>query len=86
MNISLYDPELYFFLCLLTGIAALLAVIYAFPGRKPDWQNRPLDLVGCQIKPLPRAVPSARATGAIARDGQLVPAARRSDFIRRRLS
>ena len=28
MNISLHDPELYFFLSLLAGIAALLAVIY----------------------------------------------------------
>jgi hypothetical protein len=35
MNISLHDPELYYFLSLLTGIAALLAVIYDFPRRKP---------------------------------------------------
>ena len=28
MNINWHDPELYYFLTLLTGIAALLAVIY----------------------------------------------------------
>ena len=45
MNISLHDPELYFFLCMLTSIAALLAVIYDFPRRKPGRWNRakPLD-------------------------------------------
>jgi hypothetical protein len=71
MNISWHDPELYFFLSLLTGIAALLAVIYEFPRRKRNWA-KPLDVVGCQVKPLPRTVPapSSRATDAIARDGQ----------------
>ena len=78
MNISLHDPELYYFLSLLTGIAALLAVIYEFPRRKRN-RAKPLDVVGCQVKPLPRAVPapSSRATDAIARDGQSVPAAQR---------
>ena len=35
MNISLHDPELYYFLTLLAGIAALLASLYEFsrPGR-----------------------------------------------------
>jgi hypothetical protein len=71
MNISLHVPELYYFLSLLTGIAALLAVIYEFPRRKRN-RAKPLDVVGCQVKPLPRAVPtpSSRATDAIARDGQ----------------
>ena len=35
MNIDWHGPELYYFLSLLTGIAALLAVIYEFPRRKP---------------------------------------------------
>jgi hypothetical protein len=35
MNIGWHDPELYYFLGLLTGIAALLAVIYELPRRKP---------------------------------------------------
>ena len=71
MNISLHDPELYYFLSLLTGIAALLAVSYEFPRRKRN-RAKPLDVVSCQVKPLPRAVPapSSRATDAIARDGQ----------------
>ena len=73
MNISLHVPELYYFLSLLTGIAALLAVI----SRRKRNRAKPLDVVGCQVKPLPRAVPapSSRATDAIARDGQSVPAA-----------
>jgi hypothetical protein len=96
MNISLHDPELYFLLCLLTGIAALLAVIYEFPRLKPGRWNRakPLDVVDQpQVKPLPRVVPVDRgqqdfaehqspsgcATGAIARDGQSVPAAAQRD-------
>ena len=35
MNISWHDPELYYFLTLLAGIAALLASLYEFsrPGR-----------------------------------------------------
>lgn len=38
MNISLHDPELYYFLSLLAGIAALLASLYAFssPRRDPE--------------------------------------------------
>ena len=75
MNISLHVPELYYFLSLLTGIAALLAVI----SRRKRNRAKPLDVVGCQVKPLPRAVPapSSRATDAIARDGKSVPAAQR---------
>jgi hypothetical protein len=34
MSIDWYDPELYYFLSLLTGIAALLAVVYEFPSQK----------------------------------------------------
>jgi hypothetical protein len=78
MNISWHDPELYYFLTLLAGIAALLAVIYEFPRRKRN-RAKPLDVVGCQVKSLPRAVPapSSRATDAIARGGKSVPAAQR---------
>jgi hypothetical protein len=78
MNISWHDPELYYFLTLLAGIAALLAVIYEFPRRKRN-RAKPLDVVGCQVKSLPRAVPapSSRATDAIARDGKSVPGAQR---------
>ena len=74
--ISLDDPELYFFLCLLTGIAALLAVIYDFPRRKRN-RAKPLDVVGRpgQITAACVPAPSSRATDAIARDGQSVPAA-----------
>ena len=86
----LHNPDLYFFLCLLAGLAALLAIIYELsrPGR---WNRaKPLDVVNQpQVKPLPRAVPvdrgqqdfaghqspSGRATDRIARDGQSVPAA-----------
>jgi hypothetical protein len=39
-DISLHDPELYYFLTLLAGIAALLAVIYEFPRRKPGRWKR----------------------------------------------
>jgi hypothetical protein len=46
MNISLHDAELYFFLCMLTGIAALLAVIYEFPRWRPGRWNRPKPLDG----------------------------------------
>jgi hypothetical protein len=75
------NPDLYFFLCLFTGIAALLAVIYEFPRRKRN-RAKPLDVVGQrQVKPLPRAVPapSGCAADAIARDGQSVPAAAQRD-------
>ena len=33
MNISWHDPELYYFLTLLAGIAALLASLYEGPSR-----------------------------------------------------
>ena len=61
MNISWHDPELYYFLTLLAGIAALLASLYEFsrPGRRK--RAKPLDVVDQpQIKPLPRAVPLDR--------------------------
>ena len=55
MNINLHDPELYYFLTLLAGIAALLASLYGFsrPGRRN--RAKPLDIVD-QVKPLPRPV------------------------------
>ena len=55
MNINLHDPELYYFLTLLAGIAALLASLYEFsrPGRRN--RAKPLDIVD-QVKPLPRPV------------------------------
>jgi hypothetical protein len=34
MYISWHDPELYYFLTLLTGIAMLLAVIYGTPSAR----------------------------------------------------
>ena len=80
MNISLHNPDLYFFLCLLAGVAMLLPIIYEFsrPGR---WNRaKPLDVVDQpQVKPQPRAVsaPSGRATDAITRDSQSVPAGER---------
>ena len=40
MNIGWHDPELYYFLSLLTGIAALLAAIYEFPRQKPGRWKR----------------------------------------------
>jgi hypothetical protein len=40
LNMSWYHPDLYFFLCLLAGLAAFLAIIYEciqkFCRRKPD--------------------------------------------------
>ena len=90
MNINWHDPELYYFLTLLAGIAALLASLYEFsrPGRLK--RAKPQDVVDQpQVKPLARAVPldrgqqdfaghqspSGRATDATAREGQSVPAA-----------
>ena len=61
MNISLHDPELYYFLTLLAGIAALLASLYEFsrPGRLK--RAKPQDVVDQpQVKPLQRAVPLDR--------------------------
>jgi len=61
MNISWHDPELYYFLTLLAGIAALLASLYEFsrPGRLK--RAKAQDVVDQpQIKPLPRAVPLDR--------------------------
>jgi len=60
-DISLHDPELYYFLSLLTGIAALLASLYEFsrPGRRK--RAKPLDVVDQpQVKPPSRAVPLDR--------------------------
>ena len=59
MNISWHDPELYYFLTLLAGIAALLASLYEFsrPGRLK--RAKPQDVVDQpQVKPLPGAVPA----------------------------
>ena len=90
MNISWHDPELYYFLTLLAGIAALLASLYAFSSPRRRNRAKPLDVVDQpQVKPMPRPVPldrgqqdfaghqspSGRATDATARDGQSVPAA-----------
>jgi hypothetical protein len=61
MNISWHDPELYYFLTLLAGIAALLASLYesSRPGRLK--RAKAQDVVDQpQIKPLPRAVPLDR--------------------------
>ena len=58
MNISWHDPELYYFLTLLAGIAALLASLYE-PGRLR--RAKPQDAVDQQqVKPLPHAVPLDR--------------------------
>jgi hypothetical protein len=58
MNISWHDPELYYFLTLLAGIAALLASLYE-PGRLK--RAKPQDAVDQQqVKPLPHAVPLDR--------------------------
>lgn len=45
LNMSWHNPNLYFFLCLLTGLATLLAIIYEFCRRKSDrWKRaKPLD-------------------------------------------
>jgi hypothetical protein len=84
MNISLHDPELYYFLSLLTGIAALLASLYEFSSPRRRNRAKPLDIVD-QIKPLPRPVPLDRAqqdfaghqspSGRATDGGQSVPAA-----------
>ena len=91
MNISWHDPELYYFLSLLTGIAALLASLYGFSSPRRRNRAKPLDIVDQPpVKPLPRAVPvdrgqqvlagrqspSGHATDAIVRNGQSVPAVR----------
>ena len=61
MNISWHDPELYYFLSLLTGIAALLASLYAFSSPRRRNKANPLDVVDQpQVKPPPRAVPLDR--------------------------
>jgi hypothetical protein len=63
MNINLHNPDLYFFLCLFTGIAALLAVICEFPRRKRN-SAKALDVVGQrQVNPCrvpSRLLPAAR--------------------------
>ncbi len=41
---SWHHPDLYIFLCLLAGIAALLAIIYEFCRRKPEQGDRPVYL------------------------------------------
>ena len=44
LNMSWHHPDLYIFLCLLAGIAALLAIIYEFCRRKPEQGDRPVYL------------------------------------------
>ena len=61
MNINWHDPELYYFLTLLIGIAALLASLYAFSSPRRRNRAKPLDIVDQpQVKPLPRPVPLDR--------------------------
>ena len=61
MNIHWHDPELYYFLTLLAGIAALLASLYAFSSPRRRNRAKPLDIVDQpQVKPLPRPVPLDR--------------------------
>ena len=45
MNISWHDPDLYFSLCLLAGLATLMAIIHEFRRRNPGrWKGaKPLD-------------------------------------------
>ena len=62
MYISWHDPELYYFLTLLAGIAALLASLYAFSSPRRRNRAKPLDIVDQpQVKPLPRPVPLDRS-------------------------
>ena len=86
MNISWHDPELYYFLTLLAGIAALLASLYAFSSPRRRNRAKPLDVVDQpQVKPLPRPVPLDRGqqdfaghqslSGRATDGGQSVPAA-----------
>ena len=61
MNISWHDPELYYFLTLLAGIAALLASLYEFsrPGRLK--RAKPQDVLDQpQVNPLRRDVDRKR--------------------------
>ena len=59
MNISWHDPELYYFLTLLAGIAALLASLYESAG--PVEKGQAARRCGsAQVKPLPHAVPLDR--------------------------
>ena len=44
MNISWHDPELYYFLTLLAGIAALLVSLYGFSSPRRI-RAKPLDIV-----------------------------------------
>ena len=67
MNISWHDPELYYFLSLLTGIAALLASLYGFSSPRRRNRAKPLDIVDQPpVKPLPRAVPVDRGQQVLA--------------------
>jgi hypothetical protein len=78
MNISLHDPELYYFLSLLTGIAVLLASLYEFSSPRRRNRAKPLDIVD-QIKPLPRPVPLDRAQQDFA--GHQSPSGRATDGV-----
>ena len=56
MNISWHDPELYYFLTLLAGIAALLVSLYGF-NRPSRNRAKPQDIVDQpQVKPQRRDV------------------------------
>ena len=60
MNISWHDPELYYFLTLLAGIAALLVSLYGFSSPRRN-RAKPLDTADQpQVKPLARPVPLDR--------------------------
>ena len=70
MNISWHDPELYYFLTLLAGIAALLASLYEFSSPRRRNRAKPLDIVDQpQVKPLPRPVPLDRGQQDFASGG-----------------
>ena len=56
MNINLHDPELYYFLTLLAGIAALLASLYGFSSPRRN-RAKPLGIVDQpQVNPQRRDV------------------------------
>ena len=56
MNISWHDPELYYFLTLLAGIAALLVSLYGFSSPRRN-RAKPLDIVDQpQVNPQRRDV------------------------------
>jgi hypothetical protein len=61
MNISWHDPELYYFLTMLAGIAALLASLYGFSRPSRLKRAKPQDVLDQpQVKPLRRDVDRKR--------------------------